>query len=114
MGRLGRETICPLMSLNQVVVFVMGRFELNSDDVVSMKAEHSLLSTQTFKVDQANAWLKGKVSNLPEWLEKGMACEVLSASQGGGWKKGKIRIRFEFIEDEPQTSEPPASLDIEE
>ena len=38
-----------------------------------------------------------------------MECELLSASLGGGWKKGKVRIRFEFVEDEPKQPENPDS-----
>ncbi|MEH2280207.1 MAG: KGK domain-containing protein [Nostoc sp.] len=49
-------------------------------------------------------------SNLQEdkvsdWLVNGLNCKVLLA-QGGGWQKGKIRIRFEFVHDKPTPTKP--------
>ncbi|MGF1989106.1 MAG: KGK domain-containing protein [Nostoc sp. ZfuVER08] len=41
-------------------------------------------------------WLKP----FSAWIGKGVACKVLLV-KGGGWQKGKIRIRFEFIPDSP-------------
>lgn len=87
----------------------MGKFDLSSDDVVSsMEPEWELMKSPTFKIEQVQRVLaiQGRVPG--DWLsEQGVKCEVLSVSQGGGWRKGKVRIRFEFVEDEPQPAEAP-------
>lgn len=33
-------------------------------------------------------------------LQEGLYCEYLNSNSGGGWKKGKLRLRFEFSTDE--------------
>jgi hypothetical protein len=43
--------------------------------------------------------------------EEGIECEFLKASTGGGWQKGKIRVRefslhLEFVPDVPDEPEP--------
>jgi hypothetical protein len=45
-------------------------------------------------------------SYLEQCLEDGGECQVLK-SNTGGWKKGKIRIRIEFIPDQPEPSSSP-------
>lgn len=34
-------------------------------------------------------------------LQEGLYCEYLNSNSGGGWKKGKLRLRFEFSTDDP-------------
>jgi hypothetical protein len=89
----------------------MSKFELNSDDVVFMDPNQSVIGLKTFRVGQFMQTLKERMggSTLLSWLEEGAECELLSASLGGGWKKGKVRIRFEFVEDEPKQAENPDS-----
>jgi hypothetical protein len=84
----------------------MSKVELNDDDVISMEANWSLLGTSTFKVSQIIQCLKDRVgaSIIGRWFVEGAECEVLSP-RGGGWQKGKIRIHFEFIPDEPTSVE---------
>ena len=85
----------------------MGKFDLNSDDVVSsIKPGWDLMASPTFKIEQIQQVLANQ-GRLPSiWFEQGVTGEVLNANQGGGWKKGTIRIRFEFIEDEPSPESP--------
>lgn len=45
-----------------------------------------------------------------QWFEQGAEIEFLRAS-GGGWQKGKIRLRLEIIPDEPKPGDDPNSLD---
>ncbi len=57
--------------------------------------------------DSVNYWFR----------ENGVECEVLRAN-GGGWQKGRLRFRLEFVPDEPQKPKSPlddlrSSLDSE-
>jgi hypothetical protein len=104
----------------------MSKFELNSGDVVSMELKQSIAGLQTFRIDQLHQTLKEHIrasgipfySPFPSWLGEDVECELLSASLGRGWKKGKVRIRFEFVEDEPEQPENPdfpvISSDVEQ
>lgn len=91
----------------------MSEFNLNSDDVVSInEPSESLLGnrTPTFRVDQLENAIRqlimsnNSIAILQSWVQGGINCQFLSASTGKGWKKGKIRIRFEFVADEPEPS----------
>ena len=48
----------------------------------------------------------GLSGNSQQWSDQGVICEVLRPSSGG-WRKGKMRIRFvlEFCPDEPDIEE---------
>jgi hypothetical protein len=80
---------------------------LDGNDVVSMEANWSLLNTPTFKVSQFTRGFSDRFgsSTVVNWLGEGVECEVLKA--GAEWRKGRIRIRFEFVPDTPD--EPGAS-----
>lgn len=82
-------------------------FELNDDDVISTEPALSLSSGSVFKTKEACTWVMNKFfGNHPhaQWyMEGGVACEVLQTS-GGGWKKGRVRFRLEFIPDTPPES----------
>lgn len=86
----------------------MSEFYLNSDDVISMNQSASLVTNNaTFKIDQLKRNLRDRIGNTTttqSWMEDGVECELLSVSTGKGWQKGKIRIRFEFVPDEPEPS----------
>ncbi len=71
---------------------------INEHDVVSMDAAKSLIGLETFKLSQLPAGLKERwgTSAIEQWLTEGIDCEMLGEA-GGGWRKGKIRLRFEFI-----------------
>ncbi|MBD1804090.1 hypothetical protein H6F98_01190 [Microcoleus sp. FACHB-SPT15] len=46
------------------------------------------------------------------WLEEGFSCELLSTTQGRGWRKGKIRLRLEIeLEPEPEPEPEPVNTD---
>lgn len=77
--------------------------EPHDDDVISMEPASSLIQTNTFKASQLIESLKaylgaGSVSSA--WLGEGVNCEFLQSTVGGGWQKGKIRLRLEFVPDE--------------
>ena len=40
-------------------------------------------------------------------LDEGVDCQFLDAQAGGGWKKGKIRLRVEIVLDEPEPEPEP-------
>ncbi|MBW4644770.1 MAG: hypothetical protein KME23_17705 [Goleter apudmare HA4340-LM2] len=93
----------------------MSSFELNDDDVISMEMP-DFGTGFTFKFSE----LKQKVREFAnqenknssyqnakvKWFtEAGAKCEILS-TQGGGWQKGRLRFRLEFIPDKPPTPKP--------
>jgi hypothetical protein len=90
----------------------MSTSELDGDDVVSMSLGPSnFIATKTFRVNEIDQRLKDKLNSSisNDWFKEGVECESLKASTGGGWQKGKIRIReicihFEFVSDEPEPS----------
>ena len=62
-------------------------------------------SNATFKINQLKKTLRDRVgSDIQAWMEDGVECELLSASKGKGWQQGKIRIRIEFVPNEPEPS----------
>ena len=83
------------------------KIEPHDDDVVHMEAQMGLTGEQTVKISQLVQNLRDRIKNptLDVWLNKGVECEFLRASEGGGWQTGKIRIRFEFIPDVPEFAE---------
>jgi hypothetical protein len=92
--------------------------ELNDDDVL-YAAEPSLLfvGTTTFKVEQLKKVLNKQIANLTGnsvggdyWLERGIPCELLRASSGGGWKKARICLRLEVVLDESEPVAPNLNL----
>jgi hypothetical protein len=90
----------------------MSTFEAHNDDVVSMDPSRSLVGSRTFKVKEFDQGLKGRLRSSVSsvWFEEGVECELLKTT-GGGWQKGKIRIReiciqFEFVPDVPDEPDP--------
>jgi len=78
------------------------KMELNQNDVVTMDIALSFKAGGIVKAGQLQSaamnWL-GEPLN--RWVqERGIECEVLQV-EGGGWQKGKIRFRMEFI---PETA----------
>jgi hypothetical protein len=88
----------------------MESFNLDSDDVISMKDSESFLGFSTFKTLEMMVRLVSRdvrqlnQKTLLEWLDEGVSCEVLKTS-GGGWQSGKVRISLEFIPDKPEDDE---------
>ena len=92
----------------------MSNFPLSNDDVVSMNSKMSLVASPTFKVSQFMHWFKQIAGGAGEaWTGEGVDCEDLS-SAGGGWQTGKVRIRLEFVPDEPEPLYLEGQLSIEE
>lgn len=82
---------------------------INDHDVVSMDAAKSLIGLETFKVGQLPAGLKERwgTNAIEQWLSsEGIDCEMLGEA-GGGWRKGKIRFRLEFIPEVSNAVIPP-------
>lgn len=79
---------------------------LSDDDVVSMAQDDNFAGASTSTGEELMETVANLVfqnTSLQEdkalgWVDKGLICKVLLA-QGGGWQKGKIRIRFEFVPD---------------
>ncbi|MFN6464915.1 MAG: KGK domain-containing protein [Nostoc sp. DedVER02] len=86
---------------------------LSDEDVVSMAQDANLVGASTSTGEELMERLKYLVyknTSLQEdkasaWATNGVNCKLLLA-QGGGWQKGKIRIRFEFIPDKPTSTKP--------
>lgn len=78
-----------------------GEFNLNGDDVVDMYPAFSFAKAQLCTFTQLkqglHAFLRPVTS---DWLDSGVECRILRVS-GGGWQKGKLRLRLEFVPDEP-------------
>jgi hypothetical protein len=90
----------------------MNKFEPDDDDVVWMKAiGKSPVRNLTFLVSQLisafTLSIQRDLIDSPEttaktWFGEGLECEIVDVSRGGGWKEGKIRLRLEFVPDEPE------------
>lgn len=79
------------------------KMELNQNDVVTMEAQLSFSAGAICKVGQLQRAIKNHLKD-PLWMwirEKGVECEVLQV-EGGGWQKGKMYLRMEFIPDTPE------------
>lgn len=75
-------------------------------DVVS--ADSSLLGTPTFKISQLREKLQSTIKGnfgtpSAALLKEGVSCELLEVT-GGGWQKGKLYLRLEFVSDDELTA----------
>lgn len=79
------------------------RIYLNDDDVLRFESSQGLSLGTTFTGDQLKDWLTqrlGGSNNANATLcQEGQEGNFLQALEGGGWKKGKIRV---CIEVEPE------------
>lgn len=79
----------------------MNEFQLDDNDVVSMPQVFSFTKTDIFKIGVLKQALREHLKGFtPSWIDEGVPCEILKTT-GGGWQKGKFRLRWEFIPDEP-------------
>jgi hypothetical protein len=99
------------------------KFELLKDNEILSLEEpvRILLQQPTYKVSEfmqvlislvkgtARTWTHDK-SN---WFSQGVPCEVLRLD-AKGWRKGKVRLAIEFLPDEPEVEEIPATNEIEQ
>lgn len=88
-------------------------YQPQDEDVVTMAPESSgIIKAQTFRIAEFLSAFKLSAKQgfgLAEaWLQDGVKCRFLKAN-GGGWQEGKIRLRLEFIPDEPESQ---SSLDV--
>lgn len=94
------------------------KWGLNDDDVVTNNGYNMVkFKTLMHSIMMWTQKLSGDwTSPMPEWFSsKGFEIQVLRL-QGGGWQKGKLRFRLEFIPDNPeafieQPSPEPSHLD---
>lgn len=82
------------------------RIEPNDDDVVSVPdLNMTPVKHPTLKAAQVRKAffdiIRQHVNH--DWFT-GIECELLKTT-GGGWKKGRLRLRLEFIPDEPELIE---------
>jgi hypothetical protein len=94
----------------------MNGFEPSRDDVVLLDLKDSLIrGVPTHSINQLLNALQEQLNALsasvPTWIEDGVECQFLKAQEGGGWKKGKIRLRVEIVPDVPEPSPDAIFLD---
>jgi hypothetical protein len=99
------------------------KFELLKDnEIISLEdSVRILLQQPTYKVIElkraliplvqttTNRWTQDKAN----WFSQGVPCEVLRLD-AKGWRKGKVRLAIEFLPDEPEVEEIPATNEIEQ
>lgn len=92
-----------------------GRLGLTGDDVVTFAATDYGLEKMTKLgrlIEAIERWAgnnsQNKGSESTWFVEQGRQCEILR-TLGGGWQKGRFRIRLEFIPDNPEAFLKPSS-----
>jgi hypothetical protein len=77
----------------------MDEFPFDDEDVISVNSDGQ--GTQLKKIRSFKDSIDGHLRYVaPRLFLEGIECEVLSTN-GGGWKKGRVRLRLEYIPDEP-------------
>jgi len=77
----------------------MDEFPFNDEDVILI--DYDGQGSQLQKVRWFKDIIRRRVGDVvSHWLGKGIECQTLSIN-GGGWKKGRVRLRLEYIPDEP-------------
>ena len=93
---------------------------LSSEDVISFidpQLTHGFWGMTTTMVDELRKRIPAicGVTDLKhssyKWCNDGIEAKVLFSENGGGWKKGRLRLSIEFVPDEPETI--PADRPIE-
>ncbi len=84
----------------------MSTVEPNDEDVLLINTGLDFVGGKAFTCGQLRAALKDRfakfTTNGVELSGEGISCQYLDANAGGGWKKGKVRLRVDFILDEPE------------
>jgi hypothetical protein len=92
---------------------------LSDEDVVSVENNPLIDAVKTSTIRELTEKLKSLIAcnhhSLMDkglkWTHNGVDCKILSV-KGGGWQKGKIKVRFEFIPDPipTKTTIPPKTI----
>ena len=84
-----------------------GQRGLSKDDVVNLHGTWFGLTTNMVKLEELINYIvdwsrrsQAMKRENPWFSEKGCECEILR-TKGGGWQKGRLRFRLEFIPDDP-------------
>lgn len=84
----------------------MNEFELDNNDVVSISSGKNFAKTGTCRFLELKQAIEEYMRpNYEQWVGRGVESQVLLQT-GGGWQRGKFRLRLEFI---PDPEEPPQS-----
>ncbi len=94
------------MSIKRLGLDPEGKLGLSEDDVVYVHGNWFGLEVTMTKLKEMmnflNSWASKNMRETNPWFtEKGGECEILRTA-GGGWQKGRFRIRLEFIPDNPE------------
>jgi KGK domain len=89
---------------------------LSDDEVLYVGSGRILMSNPTFKVGEFLDTLAQAISDREEewsedhegWFSEGLDCDALRLN-GGGWQRGRVRIRLEFSPSHIQESLPERS-----
>ncbi|MEH2085993.1 KGK domain-containing protein [Nostoc sp.] len=91
---------------------------LNDDDVVSMDKEISFTGNATSTCGELIESLKdlafGESTSQRNETVDGITCKVLLV-KGGGWQKGRLRLRLDFVPEEPEVPQQnPSTVSLEQ
>ena len=80
------------------------QFPFNDDDVISMAPDITGNTGQILRIQNFRQAMRKNLNNYAhQWLDQGIECEILS-TDGGGWQKGRVYLRLEFIPNTPPPS----------
>lgn len=86
---------------------------LYDEDVVSMDKETSFTGNTTSTCGELIESLKdlafARRSVESDEIENGVICKVM-LTKGGGWQKGRLRLRLDFVPDEPEVPQQSPSV----
>jgi hypothetical protein len=101
--------------LNRIDISSEGSTDMQQSFVTELKALHSQLKHGGYSREHywgtietfigKNTVSESKDETFVEIFEDGMACDLLQPD-GRGWQKGKLKLCFEFIPEEPEAVEP--------
>ncbi|MBE8990643.1 KGK domain-containing protein [Nostoc sp. LEGE 12450] len=81
---------------------------LADNDVLAAETSLGFGTHKILKFSELKAYIKDWVARIEnkggieaQWFKEGLVCQVLCI-KGGGWQKGRLLFRMEFIPDEPE------------
>jgi hypothetical protein len=96
------------MSVDRFGLDPDGKLGFSDDDVVMFQGNNFNLDKMTkvgSLIKVIGPWAMSNSNNTGYefgLFDKGLECEILRVS-GGGWQKGRFRVRLEFIPDDPES-----------